>query len=444
MSSRPRTRPRPRPRPSRDLPPLPRVEMTRNDGDPNYPVMELPSHLANTMDPAGRSHLKRVPKQAHRQRQSQAVNEMLRDKLAQSTDTIQKIRTLLGTTTRRRSFVTNLMVEMKQLLAKKLQPGILCSRARLNVRETIANLRVAHDHPLHKGQTTHTQTQLEIFVAQHDRLGVQLEEGLQAELVDLGYAVQRSESLLKYGEELLQQLDRLEVQFKDYLKYITYTVQTDRECLKHQRLTKELPAAAQQPVLEVNVEELLPLPQLLELQEWAMQSTRTFHKTARDCVMEESSKAKEMYLATKLCLREMISESSTLKQELQEAVMLLQNQQPMLLKKEKELKEMLVSKMEPLQVCKQRYQIRLQREGTAHVDEVQEALKMEVEQLGETVTRLHGALTATKQQYQICVDKERLLKQYIDVQTDHINTHQSLVGMEDHYYTVAKKLLKAS
>lgn len=431
-----------RARPTRDLPPLPQhsQQVTRHDGDPTYPVMELPQHLVGAADPAGRSHLTRVPKQAYRQRQSQAVNEMLRDKLAQSIDTIQKIKKLLGTTSRRRSFVTQLMVEMTHLLEKKIQPGILCSRARLNVRETIANLRVDHDHPLHKGQTTHTQSQLEIFVAQHDRLGVQLEEGLQAELVDLGYAVQRIESLLKYGEELLQQLERLEDQFHAYLKYIAYTVKTDRECLKHQRLTKELPMAAQQPSLDVNIEELLPLPQLLELQEWAMQSTRTFHKTARDCVKEESKKAKEMYLATKLCLREMISESTTLKQELREAVMLLKNQQPMLIKKEKELKEMLVSKMEPLQVCRQRYQIRLQREGTAHVDEVQEALKMEVEQLGDTVTNLHASLTATKQQYQICVDKERLLAQYIDVQTDHIRTHQSLVDMEDHYYAPHKHI----
>lgn len=434
---------RARPRPPRDIPPLNRHELHLQQEPGFFPVMEVPEQfLAAETAQAGRSHLQKVPKGSHRTQQSQVVNELLRDKLAQSIDTMDKIKSLLGTVHRRKKFIHDLVREMKELLDTRITPGILCSQARMAVRQSIPNLRVDHAHPLHQEQTSHTQTQLEIFVAQHDGLGTKLEENIQAELTDLGYAVQKLEGLLKYGHELMAQLERLEKQFSDYLKYIAYTVKTDRECLKHTRVTPDLPMTARQPVLGVKLEELLPLPQLLELQEWAMQSTKGFHKTARDCVREESAKAKQEYLATKLTLRALISDSVALKREMEEAVMLLHNQQPMLGKKERELKEALASKLAPLQVCKQRYQIRLQREGSEHVDEVQEALKVEVDQLAGEVGHLQHQLDAIREQMRICRDKEALLCKYIDVQIEHIAVHNDLVNMEDSYFNRNKKKTK--
>lgn len=365
-------------------------------------------------------------------RDQQTVNELLRDKIFQSVDTTDKIKRLLLAVNRARSMVDECTSDIKKLQDAKIIPGLNLARCRQRARQAMP--RLAANRDIHSKQTEVTQAQFEIFLSQHDANGTKLDDLIDHEITELCFAITNMEGLYRYSNELSVQFNCLESQFSDYVRYIAYTIDTDKECLKHTRVTLELPEKAQKPVLTVNVEELLPLPQLLELHEWAMQSSKTFCKSTRECWHRETKKAKELYMETKLALRACARESANLKKELEEAVMLLQNQLPILAKQEKKLKGMLASKVEPLTLCKQRYQIRLQREGATDADEVQQALKDEVDHLAGLVEQLQTDLQNVRVQAQQYMEKERMLVAYIAIQIDHTRLHVELIDLEEKFY----------
>ena len=66
------------------------------------------------------------------------------------------------------------------------------------------------------------------------------------------------------------------------------------------------------PPPPVNVEDLLPLPQVLEITEWTLDSSQVFIRNARECQSCEEKKMKDLAMATRLCLRHVNRESHDL------------------------------------------------------------------------------------------------------------------------------------
>mmetsp|Transcript_29303 Transcript_29303/g.41119 ORF Transcript_29303/g.41119 Transcript_29303/m.41119 type:complete len:303 (-) Transcript_29303:143-1051(-) len=255
-------------------------------------------------------------------------------------------------------------------------------------------------------------------------------------------SVQTVENMIKYGDELSLQLEQVERQLHNYLVYTTYTLKTDRHCLSINRKSGGAKPPNKESALPVKVDELIPLPQVLEIGEWTLNAAVMYVKQGRECLEVESKRLRELQMRTVLAMRTLMRESYNLKKEIKDAIMLLNNQLPMLTTKEAELRKMLQQQLGPLEVCQRRYQVRIQREGANQIDEVQEALRDQLNKVGQNVNCLQEDLQNVANLIQANHDKRALLTTYLKIQNDHLALHENLIKFNDAINKAKRKPMK--